>query len=385
MGYEVIGKNLRRLRHASGLTQLQLAEAAGLSRVGYRNIETGKSVPKVETVRALAGALEIPIEKLVSQVHEVRQVRFRSAKRLRSREQIIIEVGRKLADVRELEEGLSDTRPFNLAGLLERLPGEGEDRAIAAAAAAREAFSRRDDEPIRDICGLLEKNGIKVFSFRLASNDFFGLSVGPVDGGPAIVVNTWDRISVERWIFSAAHELGHLILHLDAYDVMEAAENGEQEREANVFASHFLMPEEVFQKEWDETCGLPFVNRVLKVKRMFMVSYKTVLYRLVENNPKVNVWRIFQNGFRQRFGRTLGRADEPDGLREVDYHSGAPESQRAGEPTRLAAEDFLDDRLWLLVRRGVEDGIISFARGAEILDVSLDELREASRGWVGSL
>lgn len=385
MGYEVIGKNLRRLRNASGLTQLQLAEASGLSRVGYRNIETGKSVPRVETVRALAGALEVPVEKLVSQVHEIRQVRFRSLKRLRSREQIISEVGGKLADVRELEEALGDTRAFHLAGLSEQLPGQGDGRAIVAAAAVREAFGRRDDEPIRDICGLLERNGIKVFSFRLASNKFFGLSVGPDDGGPAIVVNTWDRISVERWIFSAAHELGHLVLHLSAFDVMEAAEDSEQEREANVFASHFLMPKAIFQKEWGETYGLPFVNRVLKVKRMFRVSYKTVLYRLSTSNPEVNVWRLFQNGYRLRFGRTLARAHEPDGLREADYHSGAPESQRAGEPTRLVAEDFLHDRLWHLVRRGVEDGIISLARGAEILDVSLDEMREASRGWLGSL
>jgi len=29
----------------------------------------------------------------------------------------------------------------------------------------------------------------------------------------------WERLSVERWIFTAAHELGHLLLHLDAYDV----------------------------------------------------------------------------------------------------------------------------------------------------------------------
>jgi hypothetical protein len=145
------------------------------------------------------------------------------------------------------------------------------------------------------------------------------------------------------------------------------------------------MPEGVFQKEWDETYGLPFMSRVLKVKRMFRVSYKTVLYRLAGTHSDVNVWRLFQNGYRLRFGRALGRADEPDGLREADYHSGAPEANRAGEPTRLVAEDFLHDRLWNLVRRGVEGGVISLARGAEILDVPLDEIRAASRGWVGSL
>ena len=43
---EAIGQNLRRLRGARGLTQGNLAEAAGLSRPGYRAIENGESVPR---------------------------------------------------------------------------------------------------------------------------------------------------------------------------------------------------------------------------------------------------------------------------------------------------------------------------------------------------
>lgn len=50
------------------------------------------------------------------------------------------------------------------------------------------------------------------------SDDFFGLLIGPTDGGPAVVVNVWDGISVERWILTAADELGHLVPHLGSYD-----------------------------------------------------------------------------------------------------------------------------------------------------------------------
>jgi len=86
-----------------------------------------------------------------------------------------------------------------------------------------------------------------VYPLNLVSDSFFGLSVAEDDGGPAIIVNVWERISVKRRIFSAAHELGHLLLHLDAYNVEESAEDKVQEREADVFASHFLMPEEALQ------------------------------------------------------------------------------------------------------------------------------------------
>jgi len=385
MGYEVIGDNLRRLRNAQGLTQQQLADAAGLSRVGYRNIETGRSVPKVETVRCLAEALDVPVQQVVRQVHQIRQVRFRSSKRLRSREQILVDVGQRLADVTALERALDDHQPYALDGLATDCAGQGEDRAIAAAAAVRKAIGRRDDEPIRDILGLLEANGVKVFSIRLASDDFFGLSIGPDDGGPAIVVNIWERISVERWIFSAAHELGHLVLHLAAFDITQTDEDRGQEDEANLFASHFLMPDRIFRREWHQTIGLPFVSRVLKIKRMFRVSYRTVLYRLAQSQPGINVWANFQAGYRQRHGRTLGRADEPHALDASAYRSSAPESRRADEPIHLAPEDFLHDRLWRLVRRGIEEGHISLAKGAEILGLSLEEMRAVTRGWVGRL
>ena len=43
------------------------------------------------------------------------------------------------------------------------------------------------------------------------------------------------------------------------------------------------MPEEAFNSEWHDTRGLPLVDRVFKVKRIYQVSYKTVLYRLSES------------------------------------------------------------------------------------------------------
>jgi len=57
-----------------------------------------------------------------------------------------------------------------------------------------------------DVCELLEDNGVKVYPLCIANDEFFGLSVAKDDGGPAVVVNVWERISVERWIFTAAHD-----------------------------------------------------------------------------------------------------------------------------------------------------------------------------------
>ncbi len=212
----------------------------------------------------------------------------------------------------------------------------------------------------------------------------FGLSVAPDDGGPAIVVNTWDRISVERWIFTAAHELGHLVLHLKDYDVDQKDEGKAEEREANIFAGHLLMPEEAFRREWDDTYGMAFVDRVLKVKRMFRVSYGTVLYRLSEAlADKAGLWRGFQLDHKRRYGKTLRRLDEPEALAADAFRASSPEPSPAGEPERLSKADFVEDRLSRLVRRAIEKSAITLSRGAEILGLSLQEMRELSASWVG--
>lgn len=376
MGPEIIAANLRRLREQKGWSQEQVAEETGISRVAYRNIETRKSVPRADTLQKLAAALGVGLEALVSPVAHLTNVRFRSLKRLNSREQVLAQVARQLSDFNELEHLLGEKRTKGP----DIKVSSGARRAVAAAEAARHAFKLRADEPVRDICGLLEAHGYKVLLANIASDAFFGLSVGKEGGGPAIVVNRWDRISVERRIFTAAHELGHLLLHHDAFDVNQTDEEKVEEREANLFASYFLMPAEVFESEWNETYGLPFLKRVFKVKRMFRVSYKTVIYRLDELNPRAKYFMKMHVEYKRAFKTPLTRAAEPEGLSASDFH--APEPLRAGEPSELLPIDFEEDRLSYLVRYAVEKELITLSRAAEILDKSLAEMRELSASWV---
>ena len=386
MNQGLIGTNLRRLRRGKGLTQEALAEKAGLSRAGYRNIETGKTSPRSSTLEALAEALGAPMPELLTPVPVLRHVRFRAFKRLRTREGILADVGRWLGDFNELEGIVGEHAPSTLGDL--KPPRRGAKGAatgavIALAQEVRSRFGLDPREPIRDICGLLEDHGVKVLSMKVASDDFFGLSVGEEDGGPAVVVNTWERISVERWIFSAAHELGHLVLHRPEYRIEQTEEAKVPEREANLFASHFLMPQEVFSSEWSEARGLPFVDRVLKVKRIFLVSYKTVLYRLAETaRPKFNIWQRFQAEYRARHGRTLMKEDEPEALAADAFKASFPEASKAREPEDLSGADFIEDRLSRLVRHAVEAGSISLGRAAEVLRLSLPEMRALAGAWV---
>lgn len=379
MENEIIAGNLVRMRKAKGLSQQKLADAAGISRVGYRKIENRESKPRVATLKAIAAALAINIRELVSPVRELSHVRFRSQRTFNNREQILAEIGEKLENYAELEEMLSlqdGKKPAK--SKLER-SDNGDPR--EAAAQIRERFGLSADEPIANICGLLEANGIKFIFLRRASNNFFGLSISAQDGGPAIAVNTWERISVERWIFTAVHELGHLVLHLSAYDVREIDENPKEESEANLFASYFLMPPYMFHREWQNTSGMPLTERVLKIKRIFKVSYKTVLYRLQEENPNLNFWKLFQNEYRSRYKKALAYKEKPDALAAASYPGSISEGSKAKEPDDLSFREFQCERLWLLVRKGIEADKITLSRGAEILGLPLAKIRELTRSW----
>jgi Zn-dependent peptidase ImmA (M78 family)/transcriptional regulator with XRE-family HTH domain len=377
-GEESIAANVARLRLDRQLTQEELARKAGLSRVALGKIERGAVVPRAQTLADLAKALGVSVGELVTPVRPLESVRFRAHARVHSREQILAEVAKWLDAYSALETQLGQTRTFRFVA---RAGPTARRSPVEAAAAARAAVGLGPEEPVRDICGLLEENGVKLLLLDKKSESFFGLSVGEGDGGPAVVVNTWDRISVERWIFTAAHELGHLLLHPAEYQRDATELPLQAEREADFFASHFLMPEAAFAKEWDETRGHPLLVRVLKVKRIFRVSYKTVLYRLVESERETkDVWRAFQGQHRDHFGKTLRKAEEPRGLEKSEF---AWNWSRAGEPEGLSEHDFVEDRLSRLVRQALEQERISLGRAAEILGITRGDMRKQAREWAG--
>jgi Zn-dependent peptidase ImmA (M78 family) len=320
----------------------------------------------MRTMQAIAKALDVKIQELFQPVRELRTVRFRSAKWMRNRENILAKVARWLDDFNDLEKSLKKEKPFRLKSVRAQC---FRDRPVEAAELCRKTLGLKSTEPIHDICGLLEHAGVKIFPVPMASNSFFGLSVGEEDGGPAVVVNVWERISVERRIFSAAHEFGHLMLHPDAYDVSKVEENKEEEHEADHFAGHFLMPNKGFCNEWNDAAGLHFVDRVFKVKRIFRVSYKTVLSRLIEYGDADNsIWKKFNIAYQRRFNRRLSFKEEPMGM-------------DTAEPFGMQRFDFSEDRFSRFTKEAVEKDKISLGRGAEMLRISIEEMQERLRDW----
>ena len=366
MDNEILAANLKRLRAAKKMSQPALAEASGVSLPSIKNIERAKSTPRANTLMQLTKALGVRFQDLFTPIRTLHSVRFRAKKKISGRENILSNVVRWLDDFNKLEKILSDYEPFLFLDL--RLSSFDNTNPVTMANHARSILNLKPDEPIHDICGLLEHAGVKLLSYSYSSDAFFGLSVGPDDQGPAIIVNTWDRISTERQIFSAAHELGHLLMHLSAYSHEKKDEDKQQEQEADLFAGYFLMPDVGFKKEWSETAGIPFVDRIMKIKRIFKVSYKTVLYRLTEMGVvDKSIWMRFNTAYERRYKRKLSYKEEP-------FSEGA-------EPWGMQSFDFYEDRLSRLARFAVEQEKVSISRGAEILRIPVEEMMDRLSEW----
>ncbi len=65
-GRQSLGKRIRSIRETAGMTQSELAKAAGIGRVTEVRIESGEQSPRYETLLAIARALRRPVTNLLS-------------------------------------------------------------------------------------------------------------------------------------------------------------------------------------------------------------------------------------------------------------------------------------------------------------------------------
>lgn len=64
-GTQSLGKRIRSIRQSIGMTQSELAKAAGIGRVTEVRIENGEQSPRYETLVAIAQALQRPLGDLI--------------------------------------------------------------------------------------------------------------------------------------------------------------------------------------------------------------------------------------------------------------------------------------------------------------------------------
>lgn len=268
-------KRLAIARKRRQLTKKELAERAGLSQLTLTRIETGKTPePSDETVAALAGVLRYPqtfffLDDLEEPQEEA--VSFRSLAAMTAKQQNAAlasgAIGIAFDDYVTARYNLPSADMLDLR----------HESPAAAAQALRNAWGL-GNKPIPHMTRLLESKGVRVFSLSESNKnvDAFSFWRGAT---PYVFLNTFK--SAERSRFDAAHELGHLVLHIHG-----ATAGRDVERDADQFASSFLMPREDLQSYLPTVMSLP---KLIEAKRRWGVSL-AALARNAYELSRVSEW-----------------------------------------------------------------------------------------------
>lgn len=149
---------------------------------------------------------------------------------------------------------------------------------------------------IIDLFKECERYGYQLLRYPLGEEADLGFTLKK-DGDTIIFTNTSSRLS--RELFTLAHELGHIILHMeqsssfiDTTMTISGKSTDEKEQEANYFAACLLMPADEIEKFFDlelenlEQNGLSAMD-IARIMSEFNVSFDMVLNRL-ENLNKIN-------------------------------------------------------------------------------------------------
>jgi len=262
--------NPRRLglaRKRRRLTATALADLAGLAVDTISRLESGANSPDQETVTKLADALKFPkafFYDVDPEDIDTGAVSFRSFSKMSAKERdAAISAGSLgLQLCAWVEERFALPTP-NLLDL------SYETDAESAAHSMRQYWGL-GERPVGNLMGLLEASGVRIFSLSENTASVNAFSFWR-DERPYVFLNNFK--TAESSIFDAAHELGHLVMHKHG----DPKETRSAEREANSFASAFLMPGRDVRANTPRPIS---VDKVLRLKGRWRVSAMAMAYRL---------------------------------------------------------------------------------------------------------
>ncbi|AND15256.1 helix-turn-helix domain-containing protein [Rathayibacter tritici] len=273
---------LEQARRFRAMTKTDVHRLVGVSAAAVGQYERGEIVPRAETITALAAALDVPISFFTLGRPAVRvEVAEASFRRLRSTTVGQQQQATAYAElVWELSRYLEQFVEFPDVDLPHWAHTESDDAPdpVSAARLMRSHW-RLGTEPIPHLVYQLEQHGILAVLFSMKEDeldpkrkiDAFSISSLP---RPIVVLTPDKADDVLRHRFSAAHELGHIVLHHGRH-----GSDSQMERDADAFAAEFLTPRDTIQNELPRRVNLA---RLEDVSKRWGVSIHSLLYRCKE-------------------------------------------------------------------------------------------------------
>lgn len=278
-------------RKRRGLTKRALAKEVGVTDRSITAYESGQTIPERLTIEKIASVLRFPVDFFFADDIEelpIEVASFRALTKITAAQRdtalsagaIALLLNRWIENRFDLpapdfpeDYRISTDRKSRPGGGQQSTEGDqypdlGYENDPEAAAEMLRSYWDLGELPIKSMITLLESKGVRVYSLSIDARevDAFSMWYG---GTPFVFLNTTK--TAERCRFDAAHELGHLVMHRHG-----APQGQEAERDANAFASAFLMPRRSVLANAPRTTTL---KSLISHKKYWNVSAAALNYR----------------------------------------------------------------------------------------------------------
>lgn len=259
---------LRLARDARKLTQADLADGSGVTQALISKLEHGLiTEPSDEVVVALSGALKFPPAFFRQQGRVVGFPHFHYRRRARmgakelARIEAIINIRRQhlVKLLRSYEQPVGKPIP--------QVDLDAAGSTPEKVAEQMRAYWLLPRGPVDDLVGVIEDAGGIIISANFETALLDGVSFRSEGLPPLFFMN--NTMPGDRFRFSLAHELGHMVLHAIP------ADDADMEDQAHRFAAEFLMPAADIRPYLKDAK----ISAFARVKKFWKVSIKALIKR----------------------------------------------------------------------------------------------------------
>ena len=299
------GCRLREARLYNGMTITEVASLSDVSKQAISQFENGKAEPKLETLMRIMNVLNFPRSYFYEDVQEklsIGDTYFRSLASTTNKERMMqIENVKLLITIyRGIDEYIAfpDLNIYSVP--------EDFDFDIEGLAENVREFWHLGEDKILNLVNILEENGVIVNSRFTKSKKIDAYSqIGRIgDKSYAVIILGDDKENAFRRNFSAAHELGHILLD-DFYNLeeMTKTEYKEMEDTMNRFAGALLVPKESYRADL-KTISKTELNFYIQLKLKYGVSAAALIVRarqleeITHNQYQYLMKQLSQKGYR---------------------------------------------------------------------------------------
>jgi Zn-dependent peptidase ImmA (M78 family) len=279
---------LRMARQSKGFSQGEAAAKLNIPQVALSRYENAISSPTDEVLNRAALIYDLPVSFFEQtdtvlgapvSVHPM----WRKKQSVTSREMdaIIAEFNIRILHIRRMLQGVE----FNPQSTIPKLDIEEYEDDTERIAGMVRAHWLIPQGPVQDLTGLIERAGALIIHSPLGGSSVSGVTMTAPGLLPIIILNI-DQPS-DRARFTLAHELAHLVMHRFPTPQME--------KQADSFASAFLMPADDVRSAFSGRIDL---KRLAALKPEWKVSMQALLYRaqslgLIAHSQATYLWRQF--------------------------------------------------------------------------------------------